>query len=196
MGEYMMAATAGMKMIGGLLGAGQHADAGNAAMQFANFNAAMYERQATVARERAAIAAKRTRLEGKQILSRIVQTVGSSGVSANEGSALDVLGAHAAESEWRALTEEWKGEVEAGSLLHQAAVARLQGAMSARGAYGRATASAIGGLAGGAFDLATAYGDRIGEWFSGLGGSSGVVEGIAAGSSFDAIASLPFPEIP
>jgi len=142
----------GLKMVGNIAGAFGAMSAGDAAGAQGDLNAALFRRQAEVARERGRINGQRTRREGEQLQSRIVQAFGSSGVDANEGSALDVMGAHAAENEWRALLAEWEGESEAGTLDFQSSMARYRGQLAKQSAYGKAVGMLMGAGAAG-FDM-------------------------------------------
>lgn len=154
----MSVASGVMKMAGGQQGA-------SAASNMGAINAAILEKQGQIARDRARISAMRIRREGQQVASRIIQSFGSSGVEANDGSALEVLGAHAAESEWRALSEEWAGDAEYAMAGYRASVARYTGQVQADQAMSRGMGGLIGGLMGAAPLL-----DKID--FGGVGGGS------------------------
>lgn len=180
-----------LKVVGGITSAFGAMGAGDAAGSQGNLNAMLFQRQAEVARQRGQINAQRTRKEGQQLQSRIVQAFGSSGVDANEGSALDVMGAHAAENEWRALMAEWEGESEAGALDFQAGMARYRGQLARQSAYGRAVSSLMGAAVAGfdMVDLGGLAGGGGGTTAEAISGASDTGWGMVDWNS--AAASLP-----
>lgn len=164
-----------MNMVSGIAKMAGGSQGASAANNMGAINAAIFEKQGQLARDRARINAMRIRRAGVQLNSRIVQAFGSSGVEVNDGSALEVLGAHAAETEWQALTEEWAGEAEYSMAQYRANVARYQGSLAADSSYGKGVMGLLGGAAsaaGGLMDM------DWGGMFGG-GGGGGVGGGIA-----------------
>jgi hypothetical protein len=145
-GPYMMAAAAGLNVLGGLMGASGSAKSGNSAMRIAEYNAQLRERDAKVAEQQAEQRIFMSKVEEGRLREDAVEFIGdqqaaynASGVVAGTGTALTVAleSAQRADEQIRntafnAMVDASVFREEATKQRLQAAVVRAEGAATAR----------------------------------------------------------------
>lgn len=152
------AATSGLFGVGGAFAFGQTAmtlgtafsaisaiSSGNAAKASGNYNAALYERNAQIAQQQAAVDEARQRRLATMRAGSNRAAVGASGIQV-DGSPLDILESNAAQEELDALMIRWNGQNAADSARASGALARAQGENAQRAGYMQAgSAILLGG---------------------------------------------------
>ncbi len=126
---------------------------GQQAKSAAEFNARQAERNAAIARQRAAGAAERIRRQAGREEGRRVAGFLASGIQL-AGSPLDFLADAAAEAELEARLAEQGGAIESASLLERADVSRFEGQQAQTAGFLSAGRTILGGAAA-AFDTPT-----------------------------------------
>lgn len=117
---------------------------GRAAGKQAEFSARVHERDAEIARQRAALEARKTRRAGSARAAAARVRLGGAG-GRLDGTPLDLLSQIAADTELAALEDLYGGEVGAGSELSQARAQRMRGSAARRQGLFRAGSSLLQG---------------------------------------------------
>lgn len=138
---------------------------GRAAEKAANYNAAIADRNATIARQQAAADADTSRSVNSRRLGAMRAKYGASGVQA-EGSVLDVMADSAAQAELEALNIEYKGDLAAQGYGETASLNRMQGKNARTSGYLNAGATVLLGSAkassyGGSESTNSGYADFV-----------------------------------
>lgn len=126
-----------------LLSAANAVQEGQAAQRQAAFAARVAERDAAIARDRAALQARKTRRAGRADAARARVSLAGGGARL-DGTPLDLLAQIAGDSELAALEDIYGGDIAAGSHLADARASRLRGRSARRGGLFRAGSSLLG----------------------------------------------------
>lgn len=125
----------------GQIQAGRAAEAeAKSAQNIANYNAAVQEQQAKVARQKAGFEQRRQAKRGERVKSALRAQLGAAGAEIDVGAPLLLQAEQAAELELENLLIGYEGEITAGRAMSQATLDRLQGKLSRQ--RGKATQQA------------------------------------------------------
>jgi hypothetical protein len=134
---------------------------GNAAKKAADYNAAIADRNATIATQQAAADANTSRSVNARRLGAMRAKYGSSGVQA-EGSVLDVMADSAAQAELEALNITYKGDLAAQGYGETATLNRMQGKNARTSGYLNAgSALLLGGAKASGGSTNSGYSDFV-----------------------------------
>jgi hypothetical protein len=97
----------------------------NAAKAAGSYNAAIRERDATVAMQQSQADADRVALQGKRVEGSLLANYGAAGVASDEGSPLDVLADSASQNQLDQETIKYKGRLKAMGYQGDAALSRM-----------------------------------------------------------------------
>jgi hypothetical protein len=140
-----MGVPAGLMVGGAIISAYGQLYSGQAAKQAGEYNAAMSERNAMLARQKAAEDERVFRTQTRRKMGEMRAAIGASGVT-TEGSPFEVLEDSAAQAEMDALRIRYSGEMQATNFMADAQLQRYQGSASQTGSYFGAAGSLLGGL--------------------------------------------------
>ena len=119
---------------------------GAAAQDAANFNAAILNQNATVARQQADAQEEAQRRKSRQVLGQQRAAFAQAGTGL-DGSAADVMEQSATMAELDALTMRYEGDLQARGLGNQAKAAKFEGKMAKRNSYFQAAGTLLSGSA-------------------------------------------------
>ena len=135
-----------MMAVGTAVSAYGQYQAGKAQQKAYEYNAAIQERNAQIARDQAAYEARRQESRTRKVLASQRVAYSASGFRANVGTALDTLRQTVAEGEMDRMAILYGGSVEAVNQRSQAALSRMQGkAAKTAGTYAAAGTLLSGG---------------------------------------------------
>ncbi|MBO6782242.1 MAG: hypothetical protein JJ899_03075 [Alphaproteobacteria bacterium] len=127
-----------------LLSAAGAAQQGRDAQRRAEYSARVHERDATIAKQRAALQARNTRREGAARAARARVRLGAAG-GRLDGTPFDVLSQIAGDSELAALEDIYDGALNATAQQTRAQAQRMRGSAARRQGLGRAGSSLLRG---------------------------------------------------
>jgi len=119
--------------------------AGRSAKKAADYNAAIYERQAAQSRERGKLNAKRVRQKNRRIFGANLAAAGKNGLS-SVSSLQDVVADNASQGELDALLAEYDGNINASNLQAQASSERFRGRQARNASYAKALGTGLSGF--------------------------------------------------
>lgn len=128
----------------GVLGAVGSIQKGNAAGKAADFDAALGEQNANLAEQQGAQDAQAIRIQSRKNIGGIHASIGASGLTADSGSAMDVLQESAANGEMDALRAKHAGDLKAWSYRTGAEQSREAGDSARTTGYLGAASSILG----------------------------------------------------
>jgi len=127
------------------MGALQSLQAGKDAKAWSEYNAAVLEREAEMARQNAALEAEQQRKAGERMKGAQRAAFAKAGVDVGSGSPLDVLAETAAETELAVSTIKWAGEQQARRAISAAEASRMKGDAAKRASYWGAGTTLLSG---------------------------------------------------
>jgi len=142
-----MASTAlAIAQVGGAVYSGMAANAeGKSAQNLAEYNAKVYESQATATEQAARYKQARQAEEAERYASGLKAGLGASGAVSTEGAPLEILARQASESERDILMTGYEGSIEAQQLRSAATGERMGGKLARQRGKNAAISSYIGG---------------------------------------------------